>query len=334
MALTFNIIYTAGTVQYLTFFVFSLLRCSDCSFRLVTNGCSLAEEQSLQQFCRKNDRLTFYRLPTEQLMPHGRALNHLQSLNHEDHFCFMDSDIYATGEFLAPFLQLSSNYTGLFSCSPVWCKTTEQILSSRNPIMAGEFNRTETGLCLGGTYFSIYDNAVLTAFRQSTKIGFERCQWAEIERPYQRRLCALQLKKEIYDTGKLLNLFLQDQGHQLATLETDRLIHLGGASDISRIREAAKVQNTRRERWQQRYYRLQIRLRRLWQPEYFRFEFSERRGLYKLYWGEYLSALVENRAPPIPPQISEAEIRDRIAAITPQIATLYQQFVERPTSAQ
>ena len=327
MSLTFNIIYTPGTVHYLTFFVRSLLHWSDCSFRLVANGCSAAEESHLRHFCQQDGRLEFYRLPTDKMIIHGQALNHLHDLTQEDKFCFMDSDIYAIGNFMSQFLPLGQQHACVSACSPIWCKPEEQVSSNLHPILAGEYTHTNRGLCLGVTYFAIYDNVLLTDFRQDTRLGFELRIWEEISHHHQKRLQKLKLRKAIYDTGKLLNLMLQGQGHTIVMQEAETLCHLGGVSDISRIRQnvAQQGQSTPIHRWQNLSQRIYIRLRRLWQPDYYRFGFSQRRALYKLYWGEYLGALVEKRRLPDLPRTGEPEIEARLEVAMQQIIVLYQQ---------
>lgn len=334
MAPTFHIIYTPGTVRYLTFFVHSLLRWSDCSFRLVTNGCSPAEEKLLRAFCKQEARLEFYRLPSEQVMEHGLALNHLQSMTQSDYFCFMDSDIYAIDEFVDHFLPLRQTYTAIFSCSPVWCQVEDQVNWASNSIMAGEYNRTDSGLCLGNTYFAIYENAALSDFRQKYKFGFDRLTWQALPRHHQQRLRTRQLQKEVYDTGKVLNLFLQDEGHPLIVHETSALQHLGGVSIVPIQRRQAAEQQ--RKPWVQRFsQRLMgtatIRLRRLWQPDYYRFTFSKRRAVYKVYFHDLLVALHENRPLPALPNTGEPEIEKRVSTVTQQLQALYQ-HIDDPAS--
>ena len=327
MSFTFNIIYTPGTVPYLTFFVYSLLHWSNCSFRLVANGCSLAEEHALRAFCGQNPRLEFYRLPTDRVIEHGVALNQLQRLTQSDKFCFMDSDIYASAEFMNQFLLACPQHAGIFSCSPVWCKAEEQELASRNPIMAGEFNRTEQGLCLGNTYFALYDQQLLTEFRQRMGIGFERLRWAEIATIQQKQLRALKVQKEFYDTGKLLNIFLQQQGYSLCVLESSTVHHLGGVSIVPIQREnseAAMAKTTKRIFFENLWEHTKLRLRRLWQPDYYCFGFSQRRATYKIYFHDLLVALAENDALPVMPKTGEPEMEERIMLATQQIQELYQ----------
>jgi GT2 family glycosyltransferase len=154
MDLTFNIIYTRGTVRYLRLLVFSLLKWSESSFRLVANACSPEEVRLLQELCYKNSRLEFLALPSERGMQHSEVLSYLQALERLDHFCFMDSDIIATGDFVNEMLPYLDNHAAVFSAPPLWCTEEEQILPDTFPVMGGRFNRTSSGLCIGSTHFA------------------------------------------------------------------------------------------------------------------------------------------------------------------------------------
>jgi len=339
MAFIFHIIYAPGTVRDLSFFLESLLGWSDCSFRLVANGCQQHERQHLRQLCAQRPRLEFVELPTGQLMEHGLALDYLQTLNREEFFCFMDSDIYATGEFLSEFTPHLRRHVGIFSCSPIWCRAEERILPATERYMAGRYNQSATGLCLGGTFFAIYDNRTLTYFRQSTGIGFERYRWQDIPVAYQDLLRTMGLQKEWYDTGKVLNLGLLRQGQSLAFVDSRRLYHLGGLSELA-------VQSL--SPGQPRHLRgsapnspepLSRKLRRKLKPLlaahfpalYERLvaarlhpsPMAKRRFVYSSYFAYLLTALSKNTALPVLPVRGEPDIEQRIAAATAQIIELH-----------
>ncbi len=230
MKVRFNIVYTPGTVKYLSFFVWSLLRCSDASFRLVSNGCLPPERRYLQQLCTRAPCLEFRAIPTKTSLPHGQVLNYLQAMTRADHFCFMDSDIFATGDFLGGITADLERYAGVFSGSPIWVKRCEEVMPHAFRHMAGTFNRTDTGVCLGSTYVAVYDNHLLTTIMQSTGIGFEEYRWAEIPANVQEQLAGLDMAKDTYDTGKVLNLLLLAQDEELIYLDSPALCHVGGTS--------------------------------------------------------------------------------------------------------
>lgn len=237
MSLCFHVIYTPGTVKPLRLLLYSLLKWSDCTFHLVANGCSRAEMADLQQYCAGNSRLSYQALPTEKMMLHGEALNYLQAQNQGDYFCFMDSDIYAIGEFLSTFLPYLDNCTGIFSGTPLRYPQTGRIMPKDKPFMAGPYTHTQEQLCLGTTFFAIYNNTVLTEVRRATDIGFTKYYWEEIPARYQAQLQAMGMQYELYDTAKLLNLMLHLQGHVLHYQPCTALRHIEAVSRFAVIQQ-------------------------------------------------------------------------------------------------
>ncbi len=231
LPMTLNIIYTPGTVRYLSCFIWSLLKHTrePLRFRLISNGCHPKEQSFLASMCRHESRLEFFSIPNKAMLPHGLVLNYLQSKTREENFCFMDSDIFATGNFISD-IDFRSEYAGIFSGMPVWVRSDEQIFPSGFCSLTGMFNRTEAGLPLGSTFFAVYSNNILTEIIQSTGIGFEEYHWNDIPYTIQRDLAALDLKIDTYDTGKVLNLMLTSRGYKLKNIDLQSICHVGGAS--------------------------------------------------------------------------------------------------------
>ncbi len=230
MTPTFHIVFTPGTVPYLAFFVSSLLDHSECHFRLVSNGCLAPERLMLQKLCAGSDRLTFLTVPTKGMADHGTILNYLQAINDEDRFCFLDSDLLATGDFMAELGPYLSDTCGLFSAGPVWTTFADGILPSEFGLMSGLHHHTDDGTCLGSTFFAAYDHQQLTEVIQSTGIGFQAYNWDELPVDIRRLLSSRGWEKRGYDTAKVLNLILQARGGQLRYVEADTLCHIGGFS--------------------------------------------------------------------------------------------------------
>ena len=329
----FNVVYTPGTT-HLAFLATSLLRWSDVSLRLVANHCADEERRYLREVCRRDPRLEFYALPDAgRLVHHETALNHLQTLETGGKFCFLDSDIFAAGAFLQHFRPLLNDYAGVFAVAPVWLRPDEQTLPDSGAIMAGEYHRAADGRCLGGTFFAIYDNQLLTDFRRARGFLFERGYWRQLPESLRKHLNRLRLRKEFYDTGKLLNIFLAEAGERLIFSDTDALCHLGGVSYVrlKRMRaaeeQARKITSLWRKPWQAAplLYRrtrreLQMRLR----PGVFdkagKLPFSVRRDLYSFYFADVLAALHEGAEMPPPPKRGSTHLEARVKLATRQLA--------------
>ncbi len=231
MNLSFNIIYTPGSVQYLCPFVFSLLNWSNCNFRLISNGCSLEESLLLKKLCYESDRLEYILLPLSETIKHGHALNYLQRFCEKEFFCFMDSDIFASGLFIKEFISLFKNHSALFSCRPLWCKPSEQILPEDDVRMRGWYNQCGPYFCLGSSYFAIYNQNVLNYYIKNTGITFQRYSWSDVPDNLKKAISEKGLRKKVYDTGKLLNVILGLRGENLINIESRHLKHIGGLSN-------------------------------------------------------------------------------------------------------
>jgi len=233
MNFTFNIIYTPGNVKHLRLFSLSILKWSDCSLRLVSNGCAPEESNMLELLCQKHKRLEFFKLPFDNIIKHGAALSYLQKLEKSDYFCFMDSDILATNNFMDDFIPYIDKYSGIFSGTAIWMKEEMQVMKKSYPRIGGRFNRTTDGLCLGSTFFAIYNNKDLTGLLDDTNITFNKYHgWNKVPDKVHEELIKLGMKAKVYDTGKLINILLESRGARLIFKHTHKLYHIGGLSSL------------------------------------------------------------------------------------------------------
>ncbi len=321
MNLTFHIIYTPGTVKYLSLLVFSLLKWSDCSFRLVANGCTSGEVRLLQALCHNSNRLELLVLPSKTMIKHGEALSYLQSLNHSEYFCFMDSDILSNGDFLHEFGLYLNRYAGIFSGDSVWCKHEEQVLPESFPKMAGRYNRTSRGECLGSSYFAIYDNRVLTQVIRSTGANFRKYQWQELPNQYQTQLAKMNLKKEKYDTGKILNLLLLSTDAPLIFKNNPSLQHIGCMSSSFTLNNSDFWKPSRN---------LKELLARIPEEQSRQLMLlQKRKSLTSHYFNQFFQSLFEKQPLPTIPEIADPEIEERITSLTKSIMALYEEFGEQ-----
>ncbi|MCP4543935.1 MAG: hypothetical protein GY832_43020 [Chloroflexi bacterium] len=331
----FNIVCTPGAAQYVPLFAHSLRKWSDCSFRLVANGCPLAEIRLLQQFCEKNPRFEFFALPVKTIIPHGQALSYLQSQERSDTFCFMDSDILATGEFLDKLTPRLGQYAGVFSGSPVWLEDEEKVIPAAFQEMAGRYSRTDENICLGSSYFAIYDNRALTQTIQATGICLNRYEWTDIPTKYQDQLVQMGLRKGGYDTAKLLNLLLLGQGERLLFQESPTLQHVGGISTVAADYSSLAFQV--RVFLSQLSVFKRVPMPRPWRKS-MRVSTAELLAMRQVrkkkiktcrYVGKLLRALFGERLLPATPSFADPQTSERIERLTTHITTLYEEFREQ-----
>lgn len=228
--LTINIIYVKGTVRSLIPFLTSLLKHSDCSYRLISNGCDPDEEQLLQDFADSELRAVFYGLKTKGILPHHEVLHQLLSMEESEWFAFMDSDIVATGQFLPDLMEESKGKQAVFTGLPVWHEQSEMSMPRSFRIMGGRYFQAHNSYLVGLSYAAIYHTEALRTFIKDSGIDLRKYNWKEIPGHYQNVLIDLDLKKQLYDTAKVLNIIWQNQGAIMAYKEVPTLIHLGGIS--------------------------------------------------------------------------------------------------------
>jgi hypothetical protein len=340
MSLRFSIVYTTGTVKYLLLCVLSLLKWSNASFRLVANACSPEEVRLLQRLCETNPRLEYVAAPSRTIMRHGELLDYLQSLEDSQYFCFMDSDILATGDFLSEMSRCLTEYAGVFCGTPIWCKAEEQVLPEDLPSIPGHCNRTAEGLSLGSSYFAIYDNRILRQFMRSMPVGFNRYQWSDVPARCQSHLTQMRLEKTRYDTGKLLNILLVADGQPLCFQESVPLQHIGGISAQAARRSAMRLgKRPKSVHWRpakglRRWIRRLARTHGATRPDEGAMDdglraLQVRRRKSAIYFHQLFRSLFEDEPLPAIPQVGDGEIRRRVESATASIVSLYEEFAER-----
>jgi hypothetical protein len=236
--LQFNIIYTPGTVRYLTPFILTLLKWSDCHYRLVANGCSPSECELLTTISNLHERLELLIMPEQRMVPHGETLDFLHARTDSDYFCFMDSDILAVGPFFDDFSDIL-DATDLFSsCLPLWHNDRDITIPKYFRHMHGIHAYTDNGHTIACDYFVIYDNKAFTDARKATGMGLAVCGWDDIAPENQKVLQELGQEKSDYDSGKVLTMLMAARGARVNFRQSDWLNHIGGFTEVGALKGA------------------------------------------------------------------------------------------------
>jgi len=230
--LQFNIIYTPDTVRYLTPFILTLLKWSDCRYRLVANGCLDEELELLQAVSELDSRLELLVMPEKRMVPHGETLNFLHERTDSDYFCFMDSDILATGPFMSEFQEDMENAEVFSSCLPLWHVEKDITIPDFFESMHGIHAYTSDGATIACDYFVVYDNKAFTEARQATGVGLPVLAWEDIGPENQHALQDLGQRRSFYDSGKALTLLMAAQGARIKYRQSERLKHIGGFTEV------------------------------------------------------------------------------------------------------
>jgi hypothetical protein len=226
----FNVVITGKVFTYLRYFVASQVAQSKARFRFVANGCAPDQIPLMEAFAaRLPDRVVEVAVVSEDMVRHGTALDSiLRTREDGDFFCFIDPDIYAQGHFVADFAQqLDGAWAGVTSGRGVW--RDDDVLPPGQRGVSGEYFYAPDGFLFGSPHFAMYERRPLDETIERWSIGFGTAG-PELSEQATRYLDETNRRYMLYDTGKLMNIFLQAEGWQLCHFEHPNLMHIGGLS--------------------------------------------------------------------------------------------------------
>lgn len=235
--LTFNLVWIGDVFKYLRPFTSSLLAHSTARVRFVANGCGPATLDALDAYAGAHpDRVVEVLPVSPDVLPHGVVLDRvLRDRDDGDHFCFVDTDIRADGPWLEPLLDQLTGAAAVTSGKPLW--DTSPKVKIGQPFVAGSMIEAEDGTRFGSPHLAVYHRRELEATIDRWGAGFGAAApeiavpGATIPPAAVARLDELGHHYVLYDTGKVVNLLLQGEGHELVHRESPHLLHIGGVSD-------------------------------------------------------------------------------------------------------
>ena len=332
-ALTFHIIYTPGTVSDLLPFVDTLLAHSRQRFCLVSNGCDAGERDLLARRCEQTARLSWLSLPGRHRLSHAAALNHLFRTTADSLFCFMDSDIFATGDFMLDLQPHLANASALFSAWPITITETEQILPRDCPMIMGYHRISAEGWPLGGSYFCVYRRESVMDAMRDFPAAFERGYWDELPERVKTLIRAGGQQRLFFDTGRVLNQVIQGRVGGITSVTTSHLTHLGSYSVHTRTRQVEdkarqsrhlplpRAIRSRLSRWRARFRSLSRKRRyRTWVDGQVAADATgktiyERRIVVEPYFVKLLHSLATGAALPAAPSVEDAGVGRNLQAL-------------------
>ena len=344
--LQLNVIYTPGTVRYLTPFISTLLSWSDCRYRMVANGCSDDECDLLRSIAALDDRLELLIMPEKRMVPHGETLDFLHARTDSDWFCFMDSDILAVGPFLEDFKADLQQAEVFSSCLPLWYNEKDITIPDFFRHMHGIHAYTESGLTIACDYFVIYNNKEFMRAREATGVGLKVCGWQELAPEHQATLRKMGQDKADYDSGKVLTLLMADRGSRIRYRQSDNLKHIGGFTEVGAIEGALLFSRGRFDKLANRFPlsigRWLIRLADIYyvrrhgptqndrREDYTLASRIRRRSTTARYFCLLIIGLVDDKPLPKLPMLGDAIAELRIATVSDDIAKLMRQVRTTP----
>jgi hypothetical protein len=305
----FNIIWTGTVFDHLKYFVASQLDHSSARFRFISNGCSREQIVSMEQFAlRFPGRIVdIFVMPGDQMVGHGVALDAaLRSTSDGPYFGLIDPDIRASGPFLGDFARrLADGCVAATSGRGVWSETDH--IPAGHPGVNGEYFYSTDGFLFGSPHFAVYDRVAVDATRERWGIGFGSAG-PELTDAAKAKLQAEGHNYIVYDTGKLMNAFLQFDGHRIEHFEHQNLMHIGGLSHF--LAPPAYVED---EHGRQ-------------QPDWVRYAGMETRFAVAQYTGQVLFELVAGRvAPPAPDGLGDV-VAGKLASVRDALVDLVERY--------
>jgi hypothetical protein len=222
----FNVVWTGSIFSSLRYFVCSQMAQSGARFRFVANGCSPESIDAMEAFARRHpDRVEEVISIAPEMVAHGVALDEVMKVRDDgEWFCLADPDIKARAPFLAEFRERLCHDDAVTSGRGVWCET--DVVPPGHPGVAGEHFFREDGFVFGSPHFAIYRRSAIEETTAKWGVSF-RTAGPDIPEHTRRWLEEHGHHYRIYDTGKVLNIMLQE-AHTLVHYEHPQLLHIGG----------------------------------------------------------------------------------------------------------
>lgn len=229
--LVFNVVWTGEVFHHLRWFLLSLFEQTSCRYRFLANNCTTDSLEEIRAFAATHtDRVVeVIECPYSWMVPHGTALDvAFNDCNDGEYFCFIDADIKARGPFLRDFLDTLADADALTSGVEVW--TDVNTLTVGEPGIGGRHFYDHDGFVFGSPHFGMYRRSALEDTIGRWGVGFHVPSKRDMSEEAWDRVCELGRDKWVYDTGKIINILLQADGHTLVHREHDALVHIGGLS--------------------------------------------------------------------------------------------------------
>jgi len=162
-------------------------------------------------------------------------------------FAILDSDVIASGDFVADLDLPGGGCAGVFTASPVWLMPTLARADRESPFLGGPVNELPDGTPVGATSGAIYDRDALQAATAKLPQGLLNGPAA--------RVLASGMDEELrargwyfrrFGTARVANLRLLLDGYSLRNVATQHLHHIGGVSHQDEHRHAPLQKRLRR----------------------------------------------------------------------------------------
>lgn len=307
--IVFNIVWTGTVFDHLKYFVASQLDQSNARCRFISNGCSGDQIAAMERFASSfPDRVSdVFVINGTDMVGHGVALDAvLDDTDDGEFFALIDPDIRAAGPFVADFTsRLVGPTAAISSGRGVWADTDR--IPAGHPGVNGEYFYSTDGFLFGSPHFAIYRRAAVDAARSRWGVGFGS-GGPDLADAAKQRLTEEGHNYIVYDTGKLMNAFLQFDGHAMEHMEHDNLMHIGGLSHF--LSPPAYVEDENGDQ----------------QPDWVRYAGMEVRFGVAQYTAQVLMEMVDHRPPPEIPSGLEPAMAAKLTRVRGALIDMVERY--------
>lgn len=329
---TFHVIYVGGTTARLLPLAFSLLRAPGARFVLVDNDGAPEESRQLRCVADSEPRFSYYRLPFAGTVRHGAALDHLLERGSEPTFAILDSDVLASGDFLADLARPPAGWGALCTGWPVWIEDGEAVCDDDQPFAGGPYRVLRDGTAIGGTSCTVYDRGALRAALRGVPRGLANQTAVDLDAPTLAAFRARGWRFTRFGTARVAHLRLVLQSRPVINRDSAHLHHIGG---VSHAGDGAGRTLRRAAQTMLRGPRTPIAnlvanvVRRLGRRGRARSRTYRRKDAVVAHVAALMEALRDGHAPPPPIPTGSAEVDRRLGALTRALIQDYPGHCER-----
>lgn len=245
----FNVVWTGTVFDHLAPFVASQLAQGSARFRFIANACPAHSVRALERFAAAHPGrvVEVLEVSTDRMVRHGDALDEvLRTRDDGEWFAFIDPDIAAFGPYLPRFVEILADADAVTSGKEVW--SDHNVRPAGNPGVSGEHFFDQDGYTFGSPHFAIYRRQPLLDTMDRWGVGFATAG-GDLSDAARARLAELGRSYWIYDTAKVVNIFLQADGCRLVHEEHPSLLHIGGVSHFLAPPSSAPAARDRPPAW-------------------------------------------------------------------------------------
>ena len=226
--LTWNVVWVGASFESMYPFMANVLSHTTGKLRFIANGCGPEQVEQLRRFraAHPGRVVEVFEMPEGPAVSHGRCLDLVREQRYDGPwFCLLDPDILFRRSLVADLIAPLADVDVVTSGTEIW--SDDNVIPDEFPGVAGEFFFGRDGFVFGSPHLAVYRRPPLDDTCRRWHIGFGS-GGADLTDDARARLAELGQGFLVFDTGKLVNIFMQADGAELRHHDLDDIVHIGG----------------------------------------------------------------------------------------------------------